>query len=167
MLTVELESAHGREQHQVALVRNAGGARLFFDGASHDVRLKMSIDDGLELLINGNRHVAYVVQHGELAYVHACGRAWTINLHDPVRDSGKQDQAGDYCIAPMPGTVAGIKVAVGDPVSDGQTLIVIESMKMQMNLNAERDGVVAEVCCALGETFERDAVLVKLAAKES
>lgn len=167
MLIVELESAHGREQHQVALVRNTSGARVFFDGESHEVHLQMRIDGGLELLVDGKRHVAYVVQHGELAYVHACGRAWSVKLHDPVRDSGKQDQAGDNCVAPMPGTVADIKVAIGDPVTEGQTLIVIESMKMQMNLNAERDGVVAEVCCAVGETFERDAVLVKLAAKES
>jgi len=51
-------------------------------------------------------------------------------------------------------------------VAAGQVLMVIESMKMQMNLEAARDGVVAEINCARGEVFDRDAVLIRLAPKE-
>jgi biotin carboxyl carrier protein len=55
---------------------------------------------------------------------------------------------------------------VGDRVTAGQTMIVIESMKMQLNLDAARDGVVAEIPCAKGEVFDRDALLVRLEEKE-
>jgi biotin carboxyl carrier protein len=66
----------------------------------------------------------------------------------------------------MPGTVVEVTVAVGDEVSQGQRLVVIESMKMQSELVAERDGVVASVFRAVGDTFDRGAPLVSLEPEE-
>jgi biotin carboxyl carrier protein len=167
MLTVEWESEQASGQRAVGWTRNAGGARMTMDGMEHGLRLLAAGGGRLELAIDGRACVAYVAQHGELAYVRAGGRCWTVRVHDPVRDAGARGSEGDVYAAPMPGTVVAVRVAAGDSVAAGQVLAVIESMKMQVSIEARRDGVVAEVCRSPGETFERDAPLVRLAAREA
>ncbi len=63
-------------------------------------------------------------------------------------------------VAPLPGTVVDIKVNVGDEVSAGDTLVVLEAMKMANNLESEKTGKVSAICVKLGESVMEDAVLV-------
>jgi biotin carboxyl carrier protein len=156
----------GVGSHEFELVRDASVARIQIDGVPYRVASSRQADGSHEVLLDGRKYTTWVVQRGDKALVHAFGRAWTVVLHDPVRDASAAADASDACIAPMPGTVVELRVAVGDAVAAGQVLMVIESMKMQMNLEAARDGVVAEINCARGEVFDRDAVLIRLAPKE-
>ena len=64
--------------------------------------------------------------------------------------------------APLPGTVNDIKVTVGQAVKKGQTVGVLEAMKMENNIDAERDGKIAEVRVAKGDTVMEGAVLVTI-----
>ena len=64
--------------------------------------------------------------------------------------------------APLPGTINDIKVAVGDQVKKGQTVIVLEAMKMENNLDAERDGKVTAIKVNKGDTVMEGAVLVTI-----
>ena len=64
--------------------------------------------------------------------------------------------------APLPGTVNDIKVTVGPAVKKGQTVVVLEAMKMENNIDAERDGKIAEVRIAKGDTVMEGAVLVTI-----
>ncbi|MBR2351443.1 MAG: biotin/lipoyl-binding protein [Alistipes sp.] len=70
--------------------------------------------------------------------------------------------AGGLKVAcPLPGTVISINVKEGDTVSAGQTLIVLEAMKMENNIDAERGGVVKQVLVSAGATvMEGDVLLV-------
>ncbi len=62
---------------------------------------------------------------------------------------------------PLPGTVLGVKVAVGDTVTAGQTLLVLEAMKMENNIDADRGGVVKEILVQQGATvMEGDNLIV-------
>ena len=65
--------------------------------------------------------------------------------------------------AMIPGRVAAVNVAVGDAVTAGQTLLVVEAMKMQNELRAPRDGVVERVSVGVGETIDLGDLLVVLA----
>ena len=65
--------------------------------------------------------------------------------------------------AMIPGRVAAVTVAVGDAVTTGQTLLVVEAMKMQNELRAPRDGVVERVSVGVGETIDLGDLLVVLA----
>ena len=65
--------------------------------------------------------------------------------------------------APLPGTVNDIKVTVGQAVKKGQTVVVLEAMKMENNIDAERDGKIAEVRVAKGDTVMEGAVLATIA----
>jgi biotin carboxyl carrier protein len=53
-------------------------------------------------------------------------------------------------------------VQVGDAVTKGQTVVILESMKMENELKAPRDGVIARVECAKGDSVEQNKVLVTI-----
>jgi 3-methylcrotonyl-CoA carboxylase alpha subunit len=69
----------------------------------------------------------------------------------------------DHVIAPMPGRIVLVKANVGDEIVEGQELLVMEAMKMELTLRAPRGGRVEAVQAAAGDFVEADAVLVKLA----
>ena len=71
------------------------------------------------------------------------------------------------CLAPMPGKVIRVAVAVGDAVHAGQTLMVLEAMKMEHAITATLDGQVAEVRVVEGDQVEADTVLAVVAPNES
>ena len=66
------------------------------------------------------------------------------------------------CVAPMPGRVVQLNVEVGDRVEVGQTLVVLEAMKMEQSLNAPVSGVVDAVNCSEGDVVEAGVVLVRV-----
>ena len=65
-------------------------------------------------------------------------------------------------IAPMPGLVVRVQVKVGDVVSAGQGLVVVEAMKMENELRAISDGVVLSIRAEQGAPVEKGAILVEL-----
>ncbi|GAA3125634.1 acetyl-CoA carboxylase biotin carboxylase subunit [Streptomyces rameus] len=96
------------------------------------------------------------------------GDAWQVRDHDPVAASlTRSAHAGaDSLTAPMPGTVTVVKVAVGDEVAAGQSLLVVEAMKMEHVISAPHAGTVAELDVTPGATVAMDQVLAVIAPKE-
>ena len=71
--------------------------------------------------------------------------------------------ANGYAIkTPLPGVIIDVKVNVGDMVKKGDTVVVLEAMKMENNINADRDGKVTAIQIAKGDTVADGAVLVVL-----
>jgi len=114
------------------------------------------------------------VQHVRLAvgpdatFVHMKGRTFEIGRADPAArlagsDGGATD---DRIVAPMPGVVVSVNAKPGDQVKEGQPLLVIESMKLETSLTAPRDGVIAEMPFAAGDSFGLKATLALLAPEE-
>ncbi len=66
--------------------------------------------------------------------------------------------------APMPGNIVDVKVKVGDTVKNGTVVAVIEAMKMENDIVADRDGVVASVNVAKGDAVDTGAAVVTLNA---
>ena len=64
--------------------------------------------------------------------------------------------------APMPGLILEVSVKEGDEVAEGDSLCVLEAMKMENALGAPRDGVVKAVHIAKGETVDKNALLIEL-----
>jgi len=62
--------------------------------------------------------------------------------------------------APLPGVITSIEVAVGDEVKVGDTLLVLEAMKMANNIEAEKDGKVTAICVTAGQSVMEDDALV-------
>jgi len=73
------------------------------------------------------------------------------------------DSGGEISIrAPMPGLIGRVPVVEGQAVSKGETLVILESMKMENELKSPRDGIVHRVCVAAGENVEQNKVLVTI-----
>ncbi|MFE3520526.1 biotin carboxylase N-terminal domain-containing protein [Streptomyces sp. NPDC059161] len=89
------------------------------------------------------------------------GDSWHVTDHDPVEAalSGRTHGGADTLAAPMPGTVTVVKVSVGDEVAAGQSLLVVEAMKMEHVISAPHAGTVTELDVTPGSTVAMDQVL--------
>jgi len=96
------------------------------------------------------------------------GDAWNLLDHDPVAASltGAAHAGADSLTAPMPGTVTVVKVAVGDEVTAGQSLLVVEAMKMEHVISAPHAGTVTELDVTPGTTVAMDQILAVVAPSE-
>lgn len=96
------------------------------------------------------------------------GDAWEVRDHDPVAASLTRGAhtGADSLTAPMPGTVTVVKVAVGDEVTAGQSLLVVEAMKMEHVISAPHPGTVTELDVRPGSTVAMDQVLAVVAPHE-
>lgn len=151
----------GRDPHDVVLTRSGESSTLWIDGVSHRVRTRTDGTEA-EIVVDDRREQVWVVVHRDTVFVHASGRAWRLEVTDPVEQSLKVSAGSDAATAPMPGTVVEVSVAPGDDVATGQQLAVIESMKMHTTISAWRDGRVERVVVAVGDTFDTGAPLVTL-----
>jgi biotin carboxyl carrier protein len=145
----------------VDVARHGDRATITIDGRDYEGSLRPA-GDGYELTLEDRTEPMWIVVDADRIHLHAFGRSWTATLVDPVERAGPGAASGDVTLAPMPGTVVAMAVSAGDAVAKGQPLVVIESMKMQSELVAERDGVVRAVMLAVGDTFDRGAPLVAL-----
>lgn len=118
-------------------------------------------EENLRLELDGRRTTVTAVIAGSRRHVFFDGRAWVFDLcgQEGAEGSGTGvDAAG--LTAPMPGRVIAVKVEPGAKVSRGQTLVVLEAMKMEHAIVAPADGVVEAVRFAVGEQVPDGAELV-------
>ncbi len=96
-------------------------------------------------------------------------RVYEVRTGPAVRRPAAEEPAeGPWTLhAPMSGIVAEVSVEVGEPVAQGQVLVVVESMKMNNELRSRRDGVVAGVHAALGQRVDTDQPLITVADAEA
>ncbi|WP_405919533.1 acetyl/propionyl/methylcrotonyl-CoA carboxylase subunit alpha [Streptomyces longwoodensis] len=120
--------------------------------------------DRVGVTLDGVRHTF----HRAADWLGRDGDAWQVRDHDPVAASlGRTAHAGaDSLTAPMPGTVTVVKVAVGDEVTAGQSLLVVEAMKMEHVVSAPHAGTVTELDVTPGATVAMDQVLAVIAPTE-
>ncbi|MFJ7332633.1 biotin carboxylase N-terminal domain-containing protein [Streptomyces sp. NPDC101116] len=120
--------------------------------------------DRVAVTLDGVRHTF----HRAADWLGRDGDAWHVRDHDPVAASLTRAAHGgaDSLTAPMPGTVTVVKVAVGDEVSAGQSLLVVEAMKMEHVISAPHAGKVTELDVAPGTTVAMDQVLAVIAPHE-
>ena len=160
MTTLLFSNAPG-ERHQVHRL----GEGMQVD----DARLAVRSLGGGDFIatVDGRGERLCAVAHGDAIYVQLKGRAWRIDRVDATRSrGGSASEAAGASVAPMPGVVVSVHTSEGQAVRQGDPLMVIESMKLQMTIGAAADGVVAELPFAVGQTFQRGAMLVRIASGE-
>jgi len=80
-----------------------------------------------------------------------------------IRKGDAASEGGEISVnAPMPGLIVAVTVEEGHEVTRGQTVVILESMKMQNELKAPRDGVVQRISVKSGETVEQNKILITL-----
>lgn len=81
----------------------------------------------------------------------------------PTTKPAAADASGKPVVAPLPGTINEIKVKVGDKVNAGDTVVVLEAMKMQNNIDAETSGTIASINVNKGDAVMEGDTLVTIA----
>ena len=127
------------------------------------VRGDSTADGRWHVDIGGTRRAVTVVEHGGRLTVFRDGRRREFARHDPGALSGGLEMAGGLT-APMPGRIVSVLVEPGEPVRQGQAVLVLEAMKMEHTLVAPVDGTVEEVRFAPGDLVDEATELVVLAA---
>ncbi|MFT6398038.1 MAG: acetyl-CoA carboxylase biotin carboxylase subunit [Bradymonadia bacterium] len=117
--------------------------------------------DELVIELAGVRERYFVVRNAGRVTVHTLQSEVVFTEHPRFPEPGLEEVEGG-CLAPMPGKIIAVAVSVGDTVTAGQTLVVLEAMKMEHSLTAPEDGVIAEVRVCVGEQVDADEVLVVL-----
>lgn len=136
--------------------------RVEIGGKTFEVEILQARNGQLELLIDGQRVTAYVSSDGVKRWVTVNGQTFMLTKSSEAkRRGGGQDQASELA-APMPGQVRGVNVGEGETVTKGQTLLVLEAMKMEIRIQAPFDGVVSSILVKVGQTVEREQILVKM-----
>lgn len=128
-----------------------------------DVEILEVKNGKLDLLIYGQRVTAYVSSDNTKRWVTIHGQTFLLTKSSGARRGGHGGHhAAGELIAPMPGQVRAVNVSEGDAVTKGQTLLVLEAMKMEIRIHAPQDGTVKKLFVQQGQTVEREQMLVEI-----
>jgi biotin carboxyl carrier protein len=154
--------------HHVWLGQSNGRYMLYLRDTTCIIALEPGKEGEATLVFGDERAPVVIAVDGARVFVQIEGTSHEMLLCDPISfhamEAGSATE--DAVCAPMPGSVIALPVAVGDAVCAGDTLLVIESMKLEMAVKAPRDGIVEAVNFRLGQSFERRAVLAVLSPQE-
>ena len=123
----------------------------------------LGVQDGkLDLLIDSERVTAYVSSDNAKRWITINGQTFMLTKQSGSRRSGgKQDHSGELT-APMPGQVRAVNVNEGAAVTKGQTLMILEAMKMEIRIQSPGDGTVKKLLVKQGDTVEREQMLIEV-----
>jgi acetyl/propionyl-CoA carboxylase alpha subunit len=130
--------------------------------------LELEHISGAEYLLkdHGEQHPIYIHQMVDRYQVMYQGIYYILQKH--MRGSDEQSQhSGDHVQAPLTGKVIQVNAVIGQAVERGDTLVVLESMKMETALVSPRAGIVESVHCHENEQVANEQILVKLAPAET
>jgi propionyl-CoA carboxylase alpha chain len=162
----------GHEKRQVRVSGNGGGLMIETEGRKlhlEDVRWRPG-QPSFRGAIDGKDFTAtvrpapegFVIRHRATTLRVLVLTPRTAELHEKLPPKVAADTS-KLVVSPMPGLVVTLEVVVGQQVRSGEPVAVIEAMKMQNIIRAERDGVVKAVNAAAGDSVAADEVLVEFA----
>ena len=160
----------GKETHDVDILRQDGVTTLFWDGTAQAIDI-LEVEPGSWSVIMGGKSVDVRLDVAknpdpdvQAFRATLYDAPYEFALQDPrkalLAAAGGQTASGGTLTAPMPGKVIKLLVQEGDPVIEGQPLLIMEAMKMQNELRAMSEGVVKKVSTSEGATVETGSVLI-------
>ncbi len=158
----------GEERREIRAVRNGEGWTFEFDGERNlDLRILDQGDREVLVECDGRRQwLHFVIHRGEL---HLHGPGWTRRFMVAEEDAEENPLGMDQAPvvrAPMPGKVLEILAAVGDRVRQGQPVLRVEAMKMEVDLVSPFDGTVVEVDAEVGRIVDPEHALMRFEPAE-
>jgi len=157
----------GDEKIDAAVVRRNGRFVLIQGNTEYPVALRKLEDGAAEISVGDRVWRAEIAVDGDRTFIKLNGDCHAVEWSNPLDRlaHGSGGSVDDVVQAPMPGTVIAVHAKPGEQVTRGQTLMVIESMKLETAIAAWRDGTVKTVHLAQGQTFDRAAPLITLEAE--
>jgi len=148
-------------------------AKILLDGQTYAVEILRAGDGWLDLRFSASPSVpesvftAHISTDGTKRWVTINGQTFVLTQSTgAAKRGGHAHHAAGELTAPMPGQIRAVQVAEGETVSKGQTLVIIEAMKMEIKVAAPFDGKVKSLKVQPGQTVEKDELLVEMASRE-
>ena len=122
------------------------------------------LGDGWYLLTEGDeRWRVALAQDGDATWVFVDGQVARLDAVANAPTRGRTKGRGDGGVmAPMPATVVSLNAAPGQAVNEGDTLIVLEAMKMELPIKSPRSGTIKAVHCAKGDLVQPGVNLLEI-----
>ena len=130
------------------------------DGVEYKVEIGEIVDNVAEVTVNGEAYKVEMEPEKEPEKKKVVLGQPAASNDEAETTSAANVNTANAIKAPLPGVVTEIKVAVGDEVKVGDTVVVLEAMKMANNIEAEKDGKVTAICVKQGESVLEDSPLV-------
>ena len=132
------------------------------DGKEYSVEICNVENNMADISVNGETFKVEIETEtiNEMKASHVNSTAKKENVENRVSEASSIINEANAVKAPLPGVITDIKVNVGDTVKVGDTVIVLEAMKMANNLEAEKNGKVTAICVKVGESVMEDTPLV-------
>ena len=135
------------------------------NGNEYAVSLNEVCDTTAKVTVNGEEYTVEwekPVEEKPLVKVQPAAAKPAAAAPAPAAKPAVAPAGGHGIKTPLPGVIIGVKVNIGDSVTKGQTVVVLEAMKMENNINADRDGKVVSIAVSKGDTVADGAPLVVL-----
>jgi len=155
----------GHDPVEVRSRGRAAAAEVSLDGADPVATTTVRVGDGYRHTQDGTTHTVVAARDGSTLWLALGGHTYAIGEQEALEAAAEEAAgAGGPVLSPMPGTVTVVDVAEGQQVTAGQTMVVVEAMKMEHVLSAPVDGTVRELRARVGGTVAKDAVLLVVEA---
>jgi biotin carboxyl carrier protein len=160
---------HHSQSYSLDLAQNGRTATVSIGGRSRQVEILRAGDSWLEIRLPASGadpesvFTAYISSNGAKRWVTVGGRTFLlVKSTGASRRGGQAQHAAGELVSPMPGQVRAVQAAEGDRVVKGQTLMVVEAMKMEIKVAAPLAGRVARILVQPGQAVEKDQLLAEL-----
>ncbi len=143
-----------------------GHYAVTLDGVRHHLEALALPHGAVSMLVDGDSHAVEFEEKGDEVAVLLKGQLTLVDIVDERRARMREATAiftveGRQTVnSPMPGKIVKVFVKVGDAVTEGQSVVVVEAMKMENELKAPKAGKVLEVTAVEGTTVENGSKLV-------
>ena len=152
-ITFEFEN----KEHIVEYKKQRNQKFIFLSGKEACIYKKDN--DGIDLIFDGKRHYSRVTLSNNNILVHMPFGDVMLKVKPRFKEPGTEKTIGGL-VAPMPGKVIDIKVKKGKKVKAGETLVILEAMKMEHSIKAAEDGKVSELLISINDQVENGALLM-------
>ena len=143
------------------------GFQVRFGEQTAEVHFARGADGQVVFILDGRKVETHVSADGKRRWVSFGGQTWMLEKTSGVARGAGGGTASGRLLAPMPGQVRAVNVSLGDAVEKGQTLLILEAMKMEIRIQAPMDGVVGRLAIVEGQTVEREELLAEVDEVES
>lgn len=159
------ERVYHFDEHEVRVRHLPTGIEVIVDGTSQSVNPTLISDTELITQFSASRSSATIIPVGRRLHLFTSGIHYQLNqaASEVDVDEAIAGSSSDNLTSPMPARVLEVRVKEGEAVTSGQVCCVLESMKMEINVRAGRDGVVGKVGVEKGKVVEEGQILVILA----
>ena len=151
---------------------NRVGARALIAVDDHKYDLDIvEVEKGVySILYNGHSYNVELIEgdSGKKYIVNTFAKTFNVEIIDAEtkyinnRNQGLEVEGANHILSPMPGKIVKIPVSVGESVTAGQTLIVVEAMKMQSEFKSTGNKIVQAILVKEGDTVDSHQLMIKL-----